>query len=419
MKKKLLIALAIITIILIALYQIPRPKADFFENYKGEDKASDSLKEFQSRSLESISVDGLVWNYFSGGQGTKTILFMHGMGGAYDLWWQQINALVSNYKIITYSLPEEIDNLAATQKGIEAILAKENVDHFYAIGTSMGGYIGQYLLRNMPERIDKLILGNTFPPNDLQRAKNAKTAKLVAWLPEILVAKSRDKKAETDLFPAGKNHALLRAFLPSLPFSKKGFIGRYNVVVDNFTTNASTYQSKRIPKLIIESDNDPLVEPELRAALKSTYPEAEVFTFHNEGHFPYINAAEEYNTVISAFFAAESEVLNIENVVLNGYFEARRAADIPTLKKAFYTNAKLYTQKEKEVLEISLTQYLNTVQKGGPQEVKTSILDIDIVNNIAHCKTKFEYSDLTYIDYLMLVKNDQEWKIVSKSFSKL
>ena len=418
MKKKVIISFAIITIILIAIYQIPSPRVDFFENYKAIDKPSKSLKEFQSRSLESIAVDGVTWNYFSGGKGTKTILFMHGMGGAYDLWWQQVIALENSYKIISYSLPEEIDNLEATQKGIEAILAKENVDHFYAIGTSMGGYIGQYLLRNIPERIDKLVMGNTFPPNDLQRTKNAKTAKLVSWLPEILVAKIRDQKADSELFPAGKNHELLRAFLPSLPFSKKSFIGRYNVVIDNFNTNAGTYESKRIPKLMIESDNDPLVEAELRTALKNTYLEAEVFTFHNEGHFPYINAAEEYNEVITTFFGFDSEVLNVEQVVQNLYFEGRRTADIPRLKKAFYSDAKLYTKSE-EVVEIPLARYLSVVEKDGPQEVKTSILDLDVSNNIAYCKTKFEYADLTYIDYLTLVKNDHQWKIVSKSFSKL
>ena len=71
--------------------------------------------------------------------------------------------------------------------------------------------------------------------------------------------------------------------------------------MDFFTINPSLDKYKRVPKLIIESDNDPLVSPNLRRDLKSLYSDAEVYTFHNEGHFPYINAADEYNRVLRSF----------------------------------------------------------------------------------------------------------------------
>jgi pimeloyl-ACP methyl ester carboxylesterase len=56
-----------------------------------------------------------------------------------------------------------------------------------------------------------------------------------------------------------------------------------------------------IPKLIIESENDPLIEPELRTLLRDYYPESHLYTFHNAGHFPYINRGEEYNKIINEF----------------------------------------------------------------------------------------------------------------------
>jgi len=39
----------------------------------------------------------------------------------------------------------------------------------------------------------------------------------------------------------------------------------------------------------------------MRKELKELYPEAEVYTFHNAGHFPYVNAAGEYNKVLKVF----------------------------------------------------------------------------------------------------------------------
>jgi len=302
MKKSYLYKTLFLLIIIIAgIYYIPAPKANFFELYTTNDKAAQSLKEFRSKPIKKIEVDGMKWEYYVGGKGKKTILFLHGMGGAYDLWWQQVAAFEKNYKIITYTLPEEINSLENATNGILKILETENIDTFYAVGTSMGGYITQYLVNTIPNRVEKAVFGNTFPPNKLIAKENKGKSKLIPWLPEILISKLGKKKVKEEIVPAAKNSELLKAFLPSLPFSKKQFMNRYYVVIDNFIANPTKYEIIRIPKLIIESDNDPLIQPELRKKIKEIYSDAKVYTFHNEGHFPYINASEEYNKVLSNF----------------------------------------------------------------------------------------------------------------------
>ena len=108
-----------------------------------------------------------------------------------------------------------------------------------------------------------------------------------------------DKKLANEIVPAANNSELVKAFLPSIPFSKKQFMNRYRVVIDTFTVNL--VKSRRIPKLILESNNDPLVQKELRTAIKNLYTDAQIYTFHDAGHFPYINEAKEYNAVLRAF----------------------------------------------------------------------------------------------------------------------
>jgi len=44
-----------------------------------------------------------------------------------------------------------------------------------------------------------------------------------------------------------------------------------------------------------------MITPELRSQLKTLYPEAQVHTFHNKGHFPYINAMDDYNIRLKQF----------------------------------------------------------------------------------------------------------------------
>ncbi len=414
--KKILILFVLLIII---LYQIPASQKDFFELYKKQDYASKSLKDFYRQQTKSIIIDGVEWKYFTDGSSERTILFLHGMGGAYDLWWQQIDFFKSDYKVISYTLPDKIDNLEDALEGIKAILDKENIKTFTAVGTSMGGYITQYLLKKMPERLDRVVFGNTFPPNDLLMKENKTKSLVIPYLPEIIIDRFRKKSLNEKLLPAAShNDTLLSCFLRSLPFSKKQFINRFYVVVNHFTINPAKYNYKRVPKLIIESNNDPLIPEKLRQDIKELYPEAKVYTFNKEGHFPYINVAKEYNSVLKDFFDEKNELPKIENTV-NNYFTGRKTANIEQLQKVFSEQAKLMFSDNKTLHFISVEDYLNKVKQDGAKSVNTKIIDIDLQDNMAYVKTLFDYTDKAYIDYLTLLKQNDSWIIVSKTFCKI
>jgi hypothetical protein len=241
---------------------------------------------------------------------------------------------------------------------------------------------------------------------------------VLPYFPEMLISSVGNKKLHSEIVPAAKNSELLAAFLPSLPFSKKQFINRFYVVIDPFVSHPNEYRIKRIPKLIIESDNDPLVELQLREDLKKLYPSAKVRTFHNEGHFPYINAAEEYNQFLKEFFASTEEFTEVEKTV-NAYFEGRRTANIKLLSEVFAENAELFAVLDNELRKIPVKEYFEKVKADGPSKVTTTILYGNRVNNIAFFKTKFQYQDKEFQDYLTLLKVNDHWKIVSKTFTKL
>ncbi|WP_456423609.1 alpha/beta fold hydrolase [Lutibacter sp.] len=408
----------ILILIIIGIYFIPAPKATFFELYSINDKYSKSLKEFQAKPTKEVTVNGIKWIYYTGGSGPKTILFIHGMGGAYDLWWQQIIEFEKSYKVISYTLPEKINSLQKTSKGILEILKTEKIDKFYVVGTSMGGYIAQYLVSTIPNRIEKAVFGNTFPPNNLIAEENKTKSKILPFLPEIVISKLGKKTLDKKIIPAAKNSKLLKAFLPSLPFSKKQFINRYNIVIDKFTVNPTKYNIKRIPKLIIESDNDPLIQPQLRQQLRSLYKNANVYTFHNEGHFPYINASEEFNNVLRNFLNEKNEYLEVEKIITS-YFKGRKNANLEQLQLAFSKKANLYTTHKNKILIIPIENYYKKVLLDGVQQANTSILNGDVTGNIASFKTKFEYPEKSYMDYLTLLKIDSGWKIISKTFTKI
>lgn len=292
--------------LLVFLYYIPAPKADFFKLYNKNDTYSKNMKFLLQQPMKKVVNKGITWKYYDYGKGEPAIVFLHGMGGSAEIWWNQILELGKNHRVIAYTLPDRVNSLEKAEKGIMNILDKENIHDFYLVGTSMGGYIAQYIMDKHPDRVKKAVFGNTFAPNNLISVKNGGKRKLLPLFPELLIWQLGKKQLSQIILPAAQNNKLLASILPSLSFSKKGFINRYDLVVDTFTPYPERKEIRNIPKMIIESDNDPLIDPVLRKQLKQLYDYARVYTFHDQGHFPYVSNVEEYNTILHDFLDASS-----------------------------------------------------------------------------------------------------------------
>ncbi len=303
--KKSLIILGIIGAGIFIFYLIASKKQSFFDVYAKDDAISKSLREFRKLPLQKITVDSVEWSYLKTGKGEQTILFLHGMGGAYDIWWQQINYFKNNYQIISLTYPP-VDNLEAMANAVIEILDNERIGKVIVAGSSLGGYFTQYLVSMYPERIEKAVFGNTFPPNDLIKKENESKEKLFKTAPDWLVMWFLRKGLSEGILPAANNSEVLKAYMYeqySGGMSKAQFIARYYCVVEKFDVEETEY----IPKMIIEADNDPLVNKDLRDKLKKLYPEARVETMHSVGHFPYVNAPDEYNRILEKFLKEKQE----------------------------------------------------------------------------------------------------------------
>lgn len=304
MKKVGLILLAVLAVVLLLVFLWPVQRRSF-------EALSDKVPPVQRQSLldfraqhppQRLKVDGKAWEYIAFGQGEKTILFLHGMTGAYDVWWQQMTLLSAEYRVISVTYPA-VDTLEELSRGVLAVLDAENAQRVYAVGSSLGGYLLQYLMVNHPQRIERAVLGNTFPPNDILRERNQSLIRVLPLLPNWLVMNIFRQNFAENIYPAAGNSELVLAYMleqVSGRMSKAQVAGRAKAVIEPFQPPDPA--ALGIPVMIIEADNDPLVEPALRKLLKQTYPTAEVHTLHNVGHFPYINEAETYTGLLRSFF---------------------------------------------------------------------------------------------------------------------
>ena len=289
---------------MVILYHFPLSQPSFDQIYENVDSTTrqslDSFrKQYPTRQLE---IDGNVWNYVSMGNGIDTVLFLHGMTGAYDIWWQQLLDLKADARVIAVTYPP-VKSLSELAQGVLAILKTETVSSVYVVGSSLGGYFSQYLVAKHPRIVKKAIFANTFPPNDIIAEKNKFLGMLLPCLPEWTVLQFLRKNTENQIYPASANSELVKAYLFEQSYgmmSKAQFLARYQCVIDYFI--APDLAQSKIPVLIIEANNDPLVAQELRDMLKTTYPAANVKSLGPMGHFPYLNAPFKYTRVVRDFF---------------------------------------------------------------------------------------------------------------------
>ena len=306
MRKKLKwIIPRILLIVIAALYLRPIPSQPFDEIYANVNTETvASLLEFrEAHPVQQLDADGVTWDYVEMGEGEETILFLHGMTGAYDIWWNQLNAFEKDYRLISVTYPAvgTFDEMSA---GVLAILEKEDVEKFNVVGSSLGGYFAQYLLVTYPERIERAVFANTFPPNDLIAEKNKSIGAALPYLPEWLIMDVLKGSIVENVYPAAGHSEIVLAYMMEQlggRMSKAQEVGRFRCVVEPF--DVADVDALGIPVLIIEADNDPLVELALREQLKEAYPNVPVETLHDVGHFSYINEAETYTEVLREFFA--------------------------------------------------------------------------------------------------------------------
>ncbi|MCU0323776.1 MAG: alpha/beta hydrolase [Spirosomaceae bacterium] len=279
---------------------------NFLTLYKGNDPVViEKYSEFRNIPIKKRIFRAKEWQYFDSQSGAETILFLHGMAGAYDFWWQQYFELKDNYRLIIPTYPA-VDNLEEVGLALMDILNHEKISKVHVIGSSMGGYYAQYLLTHFYNRIEKIVFGNTFPPEHSFRKKYQWLLPFSSFISEKRLLKTIRNRLDKP-FKEADYHPIVMAHLLENTYgsmSKQQFIARYKCIIEKFEPRPMDEIEN--PILIFESDNDNVVNQfeDLRTRLKQTYPIAKVYTFEKKGHFPYLNATTEYNERLRRFLEA-------------------------------------------------------------------------------------------------------------------
>lgn len=241
-------------------------------------------------------LNGRKWGFISAGNAGPALLLLPGTLGRADIFWQQIEKLAGRARILSVTYPTN-HNLAKWAQDVITLLDDQKIKQTVVMGSSLGGYLAQYIASKYPERVSELIAANTLssvvginerPPYSADIA-NVPIKLLRAGFLAAMQARQRDEPEYQSLLkmlmaevngriPARHLKARLMAlkYAPPLPEINIG--------------------SERIT--VIESQDDPLIPPPVREAVRAKLNPSITYRFKEGEHFPYVVRPEAYTSIL-------------------------------------------------------------------------------------------------------------------------
>lgn len=247
-----------------------------------------------------ISLRGREWGVIDtgpiNGPTVQTLLLIPGTLGRGDIFWQQIAALHDRDRVIavTYPATGGIDDLAGD---LLALFDQSGVATATVLGSSLGGYLAQYFAARHPTRTARLIAANTLSSVDGIAAQMpyaldleaVPIADLRAGFHKGLAAWAETHPDQADLVALLLAEVAGRILEPELR-------ARLNALKRAPPLPAPVLNQAQI--VTVESDDDPLIRPEMRAGTRAHLAPGVVYRFVEGGHFPYVARPAAYTALL-------------------------------------------------------------------------------------------------------------------------
>jgi pimeloyl-ACP methyl ester carboxylesterase len=245
------------------------------------------------------------WRYRVFGAGARTFLCVPGGELVNDLGFEFALAIGKTHRVIYPGYPRA-STIEELSDGLRAILDVEGIAQVAILGASFGGAVAQVFVRRHPDRVTELILSNTGVP--LQYL--ARPVRITCWIfkmmPWGLTSKLLRKPLLKTVDQSSADHTFWARYLDELcstRLTKADVLSNMLIQHDyhcRFHFAPEDLKDWHGSVLIAESDTD-VIGPRRRKALRDTYPQAEVHTFHNAGHGPMFTRYDEYLQMVQDF----------------------------------------------------------------------------------------------------------------------
>lgn len=244
--------------------------------------------------------------------GVSTALLLHGLGATGESWGEQIPLLVKNGLRVLAPDARGFGSSSYPGGGVRVedlagdmlqLLDCSHVDRTHIVGISMGGALALQMVLDNPQRINKLVLINTFAA--------LRPEKISVWfyfllrfvLVHSLGLKTQAQAVAKRIFPAQDQSELRRMLVGQvLQADPQGYraamraLARFDV--------RSRLSEIRTPTLIVSGERDTTVPLNTQLSLARSIPGALHQIIPNAGHAVTVEKPAEFNKILLEFLCA-------------------------------------------------------------------------------------------------------------------
>ena len=251
------------------------------------------------RTVRAANLNWRVIETRGGGKSAPVLVMLPGTLGTAEIFWNQIQALGKRVRIVSVTYPE-IGDIKRLADGLAALLDRLGVEKASFVGSSLGGFLGQWFAARHPERVERLFIGNSLiDPKKVNpaRRKPAALRRLPGKAHRQIVLGSVETWSEPEpIFTELKT--ILRHSGTRL-LSARALKARVMAVASSKAVPKLKLPASRI--VIIDSDDDPLIPKSTRTAMRKHYPGAKSHKFKIGGHYPYVTRPKQYTDVLKRY----------------------------------------------------------------------------------------------------------------------
>jgi 2-succinyl-6-hydroxy-2,4-cyclohexadiene-1-carboxylate synthase len=248
--------------------------------------------------------------YESAGQG-DAIIFCHGLGGNHASWFQQIPVFARSYRTIIWDQRgfgrstncggECSPALAVTD--LKALVDMLEIRQAHVIGQSMGGWAAVGFALAYPERVQSLVLADTFGgiyTAEIEQGFTRRIQQAEAMPPKLLLGYHPAIGAAL----TQRNITLAYLYQQLGSFGEPTSVPLMFKILQKTSYSHETLRKLSHPVLCLVRSEDPLIPPALLRQAAVVLPNAQVVEIPGTGHSPYFEEPDTWNQVVLDFLSS-------------------------------------------------------------------------------------------------------------------
>jgi pimeloyl-ACP methyl ester carboxylesterase len=270
---------------------------------------------------KQVEINGRSVNYVDIGGGTLTVLFIHGLGGSWQNWLENLPRTAKHCRAIALDLPGfgrsempadpiSITGFAAT---VDAFCEALGLGPVVLVGNSMGGFTAAEVAIQHPERAELMVLVDAAGISSANVTRSRPGERLAR---QLMMRGQGDPEAAKRMltrpgymalgmglvarYPTRISKELLSEQL--LTFGDAGFSDAFDAILSyDFRHRLGEIGC---PVLVIQGENDILVPLGDAIEFCELIPSADLLTMADTGHVPMFERPVQFNDALLAFIAA-------------------------------------------------------------------------------------------------------------------